>query len=183
MSRNDACQNLSGRLWRHIFYNWRQRPTYFMQLFSMIKFSNAWYLLWSNHGCFILLSVFPVLDYLPSFISSSQLQGLLVADTWQFICMKDVSQWVGHGLDHLFVSSVCMDSQSPSGRKGPQEVSGPRRVRAEFRSCCTRLCPLGSWKPPRWLRLLGNFLLHPRRLHWGPTSGDPARWIWPEEPS
>lgn len=122
MSRNDACQNLSGRLWRHIFYNWRQRPTFFTQLFSMIKFSNAWYLLWSNHGCFILLSVLPVLDYLPSFISSSQLQGFLVADTWQFMCMKDVSQWAGHGLDHPSVSSVCMDSQNPSGRKGPHEA-------------------------------------------------------------
>lgn len=66
---------------------------FFTQLFSMIKFSSAWYLLWSNHGCFILLSIFPVLDYLPSFISSSQLQGFLVADTWQFICMKDVSGW------------------------------------------------------------------------------------------
>lgn len=118
MSRNDACQNLSERLWRHIFYNWRQRQTYFTQLFSMIKFSNAWYLLWSNHGCFILLSVFPVLDYFPSFVSSSQLQGFLVANTWQFICMKDVSQWAGHGLDHPSVSSV---SQSPSGRKGPHE--------------------------------------------------------------
>lgn len=183
MSRNDACQNLSGRLWRHIFYNWRQRPTYFTQLFSMIKFLNTWYLLWSNHGCFILLSVFPVLDYLLSFISSSQLQGLLVSDTWQFVCMKDVSQWVDHGLDHSSVYSVCMGSWSFSGRKWPQEVCGPRRVRVECRLCCTMLHPLGSWEPPRWWLLLCNFLLHPKRPHWVPIPGDSARLVWLEKSS
>lgn len=57
----------------------------------MIQFSNTQYLLWSNHDCFIFLSVFIVLEYLPFFISSSQMQSLLEADTWEFICVKDVS--------------------------------------------------------------------------------------------
>lgn len=57
----------------------------------MIHFSNTQYLLWNKHDCFIFLSVFAVLEYLPSFISSSQLQNLLVADSWEFISMKDVS--------------------------------------------------------------------------------------------
>lgn len=147
-------------------------------------FSSAWYLLWNNHGCFILLSIFPVLDHLPSFISSSQLEGLLVANTWKLTFMKDMSQWAGHGLDHLPMSSMYVDSQGPSGRKGPQEVSGPRRVRAEFKPCCKRPCPqgcacLGLWKPPRWWPYLGNFLLPPRRPG--------CTWCWqvvhPKQPS
>lgn len=142
---------------------------------AWLSFSNTWYLLWSNHGCFILLSVFPVFDYLLSFISSSQLHGLLVADTWQFIWMKDASQGVGHGLDHSSVYSVCVDSQ--------EVTSGAlwsTWVRAELRLCCRRLCPLGSWEPPRWWPLLGSFLLHPKRLHWGLIPGDSVRWVWPE---
>lgn len=43
----------------------------------------------------------------------------------------------------------CAWTHGLSDRKGLQEDSGPRRVRAEFRPCCTRLCPLGSWKSPR----------------------------------
>lgn len=50
----------------------------------MIQFSNTQYLLWSNNDCFILFSVFIVLEYLPFFISSFQLQSLLVADTREF---------------------------------------------------------------------------------------------------
>lgn len=73
------------------------------------------------------------------------LNRLLVADTWEFICMKDVShELAGHGLDDPSVPSVCADSQSPSGREGSQEVSAQRRVRAELRLHCTSLCPFGA---------------------------------------
>lgn len=68
ISRKYACQNLSVRQWS--LCNWKQRPTIFTHLFSMIQFPNTQYLLWSNHDCFILFSVLIMLEYLPFFIYS-----------------------------------------------------------------------------------------------------------------
>lgn len=130
----------------------------------------------------ITVSEFTVLEYLPFFISSSQLKSLLLADAWDFIGMNNVSHELV--MDYITICIFCVHRLPESLRQGaiPESLFSKKELGAEFRPHCTSLCPFGPWKPWGQCPLLDILLLHPRRLHWGPTPDHPARLFWPEEP-